>query len=74
METKTNKTLCIKRVEYGLADTPREERDFKMVGRPNGPSGSISEWMKTAKRYGYTRLQIEDFEEVKGGQQIKCNT
>lgn len=50
--------LTIKRVIYGKEKTPKELREYKILGVPNCPVGTVTEWKVFAKEKGLAGLRI----------------
>ena len=50
--------LTIKRVVYGKEKTPKELREYKILGVPNCPVGTVAEWKDYAKKHALAGIRI----------------
>ena len=52
------KTTTIKRVEYGRKDTPKELREYRLLG--GSPVGYLDDWRNYAFEVGSELLEVID--------------
>ena len=50
--------LIIKRVVYGMAGIPIEDREYKIVDMLNCPVGTVKDWQEYAKEHGYDEVKV----------------
>ena len=60
----TKPTLHLIRVFYGKDSTPKNKREYRVMGMFSGPVGTKSEWAQWALANGFGRVVIKELTEV----------
>ena len=63
LSAKGQKTIQLRRVPYGKKSTPKKDREYQNTMFRHSPVGSIKEWKDYAKKSGFKKLDVLDFDE-----------